>query len=56
VWTDNRQVAPGDDPRYTGGEGFDVLQCRGTTAPFTADTCPDAGGLDQDIFGAASSG
>jgi len=56
VWTDNRQVAPGDDPRYTGGEGFDVLQCRGTTAPFTADTCPNAGGLDQDIFGAASSG
>jgi len=56
VWTDNRQVAPGDDPRYTGGEGFDVLQCRGATAPFTADTWPNAGGLDQDIFGAASSG
>lgn len=56
VWTDNRQVAAGDDPRYSGGEGFDVLQCRGVTAPFTADRCPDAGGLDQDIFGAATGG
>ena len=28
AWTDTRQVRPGDDPRYAGGEGFDVLQCR----------------------------
>jgi hypothetical protein len=53
TWTDTRQVVPGDDPRYAGGEGFDVLQCR-TANPdgtFGADTCPNAGGLDQDIFG-----
>ena len=53
TWTDTRQVVPGDDPRYAGGEGFDVLQCR-TPNPdgtFGADTCPNAGGLDQDIFG-----
>lgn len=54
TWTDTRQVVKGDDPRYVGGEGFDVLQCR-TPNPdgtFGADTCPNAGGLDQDIFGA----
>ncbi len=58
VWTDTRQVAPGDDPRYTGGEGFDVNQCRtsGPDGTFSADTCPSAGGLDQDIFGRASTG
>ncbi len=53
VWTDTRQVARGDDPRYVGGEGFDVLQCRN---PGPSDTCPNAGGLDQDIFGAATTG
>ena len=56
VWTDNRQVVAGGDPRFSGGQGFDVKQCRGATAPFTADTCPNLGGLDQDIFGAASGG
>ena len=25
TWTDTRQVVGGDDPRYAGGEGFDVL-------------------------------
>ena len=57
VWTDTRQVVPGDDPRYAGGEEFDVHQCR--TRPggtFGADTCPNAGGLDQDIFGRATTG
>jgi hypothetical protein len=58
VWTDTRQVVGGDDPRYVGGEGFDVKQCRtqdssGTWGP---DTCPNAGGLDQDIFGQATTG
>lgn len=53
TWTDTREVRPGDDPRYVGGEGFDVYQCRalqsdGTYGP---DTCPNAGGLDQDIYG-----
>ena len=53
TWTDDRQVVGGDDPRYAGGEGFDVLQCR-TANPdgsFGQDTCPNAGGLDQDIYG-----
>ncbi|ABL84021.1 MULTISPECIES: sialidase family protein [unclassified Nocardioides] len=57
TWTDTRQVVGGDDPRYDGGEGFDVLQCRtaSTDGSFGADTCPNAGGLDQDVFGAAFS-
>jgi hypothetical protein len=58
VWTDTRQVVPGDDPRYLGGEGFDVKQCR-TALPdgtFSADTCPNAGGLDQDIYGVGTTG
>jgi hypothetical protein len=55
AWTDTRQVVGGDDPRYDGGEGFDVHQCRTQDADGTwsADTCPNAGGLDQDVFGAA---
>jgi len=53
VWTDTREVAPGDDPRYVGGAGFDVKQCRN---PGPSDTCPNDGGLDQDIFGAATTG
>lgn len=58
VWTDTRQVLPGDDPRYAGGQGFDVNQCR-TLLPdgtWSADNCPNAGGLDQDIFGVATTG
>ncbi len=55
VWTDTRQVVPGDDPRHAGGTGFDVQQCRqrGADGTFGPDTCADAGGLDQDVFGAA---
>ena len=57
VWTDTRQVVPGDDPRNPGGEGFDVLQCRTLSAgSYGADTCPNAGGLDQDIVGRATTG
>lgn len=58
VWTDTRQVVRGDDPRNAGGERFDVLQCRVKNADGTygPDTCPNAGGLDQDIFGRASTG
>jgi hypothetical protein len=58
AWTDNRDVLPGDDPRYQGGEGFDVHQCRTQDAEgtYSADTCPNAGGLDQNIYGAAISG
>jgi hypothetical protein len=59
AWTDQRDTAPGTDPRYGNGDGtdgFDVLQCRtqrpdGTWGP---DTCPDAGGLDQNVYGFAS--
>jgi hypothetical protein len=57
TWTDSRDTIPGVDPRYTNGDGtdgFDVVQCRmqnpdGTWGP---DTCPNAGGLDQNIYGA----
>ena len=56
VWTDWRDTVPGEDIRETsadGGaepsEGADVLQCRAT--PTSGDTCPRAGGLDQNIYG-----
>jgi hypothetical protein len=53
TWTDNRDVVPGSDIRENtnsaDGDGFDVHQCRtSATAP---DTCPNAGGLDQNIYG-----
>ncbi len=50
VWTDNRNVVPGTDSRET-PDGFDVLQCRATAT--SGDTCPNAGGLDQNIYGAS---
>jgi hypothetical protein len=59
TWTDQRDTVPGTDPRYTNGDGtdgFDVLQCR-TQNPdgsWSADTCPDDGGLDQNIWGFTS--
>ena len=58
TWTDQRDTVPGTDPRYTNGDGtdgFDVLQCRtqGSDGTWSADTCPDDGGLDQNIFGFA---
>ncbi|HZD56127.1 MAG TPA: sialidase family protein [Anaerolineales bacterium] len=57
VWTDNRDVVPGEDPREETQDGFDVLQCRvlmedGT---FGTDNCPNAGGLNQKIYGAGMS-
>jgi hypothetical protein len=59
AWTDWRNVVSGADPRE-GGDGdsdaADVLQCR-TQNPdgsFGADTCPFSGGLDQNIYGAAT--
>ncbi|WP_436500550.1 hypothetical protein [Actinokineospora sp. HUAS TT18] len=50
TWTDQRDTVPGTDPRYPvdGTDGFDVLQCRVAGGP---DTCPSAGGLDQNIYG-----
>jgi hypothetical protein len=50
VWTDDRDVLPGTDPRETSFDGFDVHQCRAT--PTSPDTCPNAGGLNQNIYGA----
>ena len=52
TWTDYRNTVPGNDPRTAGTRG-DVLQCRTPLADgtFTGDTCPRAGGLDQDIYG-----
>jgi hypothetical protein len=56
VWTDWRDVVAGPDPREGGdadADGADVHQCR-TQNPdgsFTSDTCPYAGGLDQNIYG-----
>jgi hypothetical protein len=53
AWTDGRDVVSGNDPRETTQDGFDVHQCR-TAQPggtFSADTCPNAGGLDQNIYG-----
>jgi hypothetical protein len=56
TWTDHRDVVPGTDPRYPvdGTDGFDVLQCRAANpdGTFGPDTCPNAGGLDQNIYGA----
>jgi hypothetical protein len=56
TWTDWRDVVPGGDPREGGdsdADTADVLQCRAplATGGFGADTCPWAGGLDQNIYG-----
>jgi hypothetical protein len=56
TWTDTRNTVAGIDPRYPldGTDGFDVLQCRTQAADgsWSADNCPNAGGLDQNIYGA----
>jgi hypothetical protein len=59
-WTDERETVPGNDPRYTDGDGtdgFDVIQCRVfSDDEWSADNCPNAGGLDQSIFGFVTNG
>ncbi|MDP9241125.1 MAG: glycoside hydrolase [Actinomycetota bacterium] len=55
VWTDWRNTVGGTDLREPTQDetGADVLQCR-TARPdgsITGDTCPRAGGLDQNIYG-----
>src|SRR5947207_6598865 len=56
TWTDWRNVVAGTDPRE-GGDGdndaADVKQCRAQNpdGSFGSDTCPFAGGLDQNIYG-----
>jgi hypothetical protein len=56
TWTDWRDTVRGSDARETTvpgtaepDEGADVLQCRATAT--AGDTCPRAGGLDQNIYG-----
>ena len=55
AWPSGQDVVVGTDPRYTDGngtDGFDVLQCRVfASGAWSADMCPDAGGLDQNIYG-----
>jgi hypothetical protein len=53
VWTDNRSVVPGTDPRESVQDGFDVWQCRVETSSgvWSSDRCANAGGVDQEIFG-----
>ena len=56
AWTEYRNTVAGVDQRESASDdndGADVLQCR-TKLPsgaYTGDTCPRAGGLDQDIYG-----
>jgi len=58
TWTDWRDTVAGADQRETEGsnDATDVLQCRSQTSSgaFTGDTCPRAGGLDQNIYGAVT--
>jgi hypothetical protein len=57
VWTDYRNTVAGLDAREANDNdadpGADVLQCRTVLGDgsITGDTCPRAGGLDQDIYG-----
>ena len=52
AWTDNRDVVPGTDPRETTQDGFDVHMCVTVTDGVAGpNTCPNAGGFDQNIYG-----
>jgi hypothetical protein len=55
TWTDWRDTVAGGDPREPASDatGGDVLQCRTKQSDGTwgSDTCPRAGGLDQNIYG-----
>ena len=56
VWTDWRNTVPGVDPRpfetdEPVQDGFDVMQCRTAADNYATDTCPTAGGKDQNIYG-----
>ena len=68
TWTDWRDTVQGTDPRETPEDAdnatSDVVQCRdiltttgkkgATIAAWSSDRCPHAGGLDQNIYGAAT--
>ena len=66
VWTDNRDVVRGEDPREAEQDGFDVAMClvdlgaanptgegprARADAPFSGNNCGNNGGLDQQIYG-----
>jgi hypothetical protein len=65
VWTDYRNTVQGADPRETTEDEdnatADVVQCRTSSqvtdkkgnksTVWSGDTCPHAGGIDQDIYG-----
>ncbi len=56
VWTDWRDTVAGVDPRpfeasETVPDGFDVLQCRTAADNYASDSCQNAGGKDQNIYG-----
>jgi hypothetical protein len=57
TWTDYRNTVAGTDAREgddsDADPGADVMQCRDVLSDgsVTGDTCPRAGGLDQDIYG-----
>jgi hypothetical protein len=57
TWTDWRDTAQGADPRERPEDqdntSADVTQCRNytSTSGWSGDTCPHAGGLDQNIYG-----
>jgi hypothetical protein len=56
TWTDWRNTVSGEDSREPGAtDHADVFQCRlydTASKTWSGDTCPRAGGLDQDIYGA----
>ena len=60
VWTDWRDTVQGADPREVTEDeddgSADVHQCRTFAAAtgWSGDTCPHAGGLDQNIYGATA--
>jgi hypothetical protein len=60
VWTDWQDTVQGTDPRETpedeDAETSDVHQCRvqNPDGSFGPDTCPWAGGLDQNIYGSTT--
>jgi hypothetical protein len=56
VWTDWRDTVAGVDPRpfeadEAAPDGFDVLQCRTASDNYAGDSCQNAGGKDQNIYG-----
>jgi hypothetical protein len=54
TWTDWRDTVAGTDPREPASDatGGDVKQCRTLqSGSWSTDTCPRAGGLDQNIYG-----